>query len=248
MDRTASATGIARSYRTVFDIAGIPAFAQFYDTGIFVWKMLYRGYYKPWHLVHAPTVASPQATRDLYRLNTAKAVCAELAGLVWGEECEIDVTEAQVQWFAELLLRTPRDWGIIVCGHIPITPHLRWSHPRVTLFSELIEAYNRRERVSLQAPSYRDGTFPVQADFTAAEGRVLMSICGHGHVDDLYVSPTDCIYVETHCESVHNNNGGSPHPREAGTVTETVLDVCILECDTGRLHLVRYGAGEDRNA
>jgi A118 family predicted phage portal protein len=92
MDRTASATGIARSYRTVFDIAGIPAFAQFYDAGIFVWKMLYRGYYKPWHLVHAPTVASPQATRDLYRLNTAKAVCAELAGLVWGEECEIDVT------------------------------------------------------------------------------------------------------------------------------------------------------------
>ena len=92
MDRTASATGIARTYKTIFDLGGVPAFAQFYDVGIFIWKWLYKGYYKPWHLVSAPTVANPNATRNLYRLNTAKAVSAELAGLVWGEECEINVT------------------------------------------------------------------------------------------------------------------------------------------------------------
>ena len=92
MDRTASATGIARSYRTIFDLNGVPAFAQFYDVGIFVWKLLYRGYYKPWHLVRVPTVANANHTRDLYRLNAPKAVCAELAGLVWGEECEVAVT------------------------------------------------------------------------------------------------------------------------------------------------------------
>ena len=92
MDRAGSATGIAREYKTVFELGNVPSFGQFYDVGIFVWKLLYRGYYKPWHLVHAPTVANEKHTRDLYRLNTAKSVCAELAGLVWGEECEIAVT------------------------------------------------------------------------------------------------------------------------------------------------------------
>ena len=92
MDRTASATGIARDYKTVFELGGVPAFAQFYDFGIFLWKMLYRGFYKPWHLIPAPTISDPNATRQVYRLNAAKAVCAEIAGLVWGEECEVNVS------------------------------------------------------------------------------------------------------------------------------------------------------------
>ena len=92
MDRTASATGIARSYKTIFELGGVPSFAQFYDFGIFIWKMLYKGFYKPWHLVNAPTIANPNGTRQIFRLNTAKAVAAELAGLVWGEECAVDVS------------------------------------------------------------------------------------------------------------------------------------------------------------
>ena len=92
MDRTASATGIAREYKTIFDLGGVPSFAQFYDFGIFIWKMIYRGFYKPWHLIPAPTISNPNATRQVFRMNAAKAVCAELAGLVWGEECEINVS------------------------------------------------------------------------------------------------------------------------------------------------------------
>ena len=92
MDRTASATGIAREFKTVFELGGVPAFSQFYEVGIFIWKMLYRGFYKPWHLIPAPTIASEKATRQLFRLNAAKAVCAEIAGLVWGEECAVSVT------------------------------------------------------------------------------------------------------------------------------------------------------------
>ena len=92
MERGASVSGIAREYKTVFELSGVPSFAQFYNFGIFVWKMLYKGFYKPWHLVPAPTIANPNATREVYRLNTAKAVCAEIAGLVWGEECAINVS------------------------------------------------------------------------------------------------------------------------------------------------------------
>ena len=95
MQRTASATGIAREFKDIFELGGVPAFKQFYDDGIFIWKYLYRGYYKAWHLVPVTAVGARQGqTRQLFRLNAAKAVCAELASMVWGEECEISVSSA----------------------------------------------------------------------------------------------------------------------------------------------------------
>ena len=95
MQRTASATGIAREFKDIFELGGVPAFSQFYYFGVFVWKYLYRGLYKPWHVVPVTAVgAKPGTTRQLFRLNTAKAVCAELASMVWGEECQISVSSA----------------------------------------------------------------------------------------------------------------------------------------------------------
>ena len=91
MQRAAEATGVAREFRDIFDVGGVPAFRQFYNEGVFIWKQLYKGYYDKWHLVAAPTIASPNGTRQLYRLNTAKAACAEMASLVWGEQCQIRV-------------------------------------------------------------------------------------------------------------------------------------------------------------
>ena len=93
MDRTANVTGIAREFKDIFELGGVPAFSQFYYYGIFVWKYLYRGLYKPWHVVPVVAVgAKPNETRQLFRLNTAKAVSSELASLVWGEECEFSVS------------------------------------------------------------------------------------------------------------------------------------------------------------
>ena len=92
MQRAGTATGAVRELKDVFEIAGMPAFQQFYEFGIFPWKLVWRGLYKPWHIIPAPTAANPNARRTLYRLNTAKAVCAELASLVWSEECEVRVS------------------------------------------------------------------------------------------------------------------------------------------------------------
>ena len=93
LQRTASATGIAREYKDLFELGDVPAFQQFYEFGIFVWKALYRGIYKPWHIVPVVAVgAKPNETRQLFRLNTAKAVSAELASLVWGEEAQFSVS------------------------------------------------------------------------------------------------------------------------------------------------------------
>lgn len=92
LQRGAADVGIAREFKSIFQLGGVPAFEQFYDFGVFIWKMLYRGFYKPWHLIPAPTIANPEAQREVYRMNTAKAICAEMAGLAWGEECEVNVT------------------------------------------------------------------------------------------------------------------------------------------------------------
>ena len=94
MQRTAAATGLAREYSDVFELDGVPALRHFYDKGIFAWKAIYQGFYAPWHVLPAPTIASPGATRVACRMNAAKAVCAELAGLVWGETCGVRVSTA----------------------------------------------------------------------------------------------------------------------------------------------------------
>ncbi|MBR1820446.1 MAG: phage portal protein [Clostridia bacterium] len=92
MAKAGADAGLSRAFRDIFEVGGVPAYRQFYENGIFVWKALYRGSYAPWHLVPAPTIANPKAMRQLYRLNAAKAVSAELAGLVWSEQCDVRVS------------------------------------------------------------------------------------------------------------------------------------------------------------
>lgn len=81
-----------REYKSIFDLNGVPAFNQFYDLGIFPWKMVYRGFYKPWHVIPAPTIANPDAKRNLAYLSLGKAVCSELAGMVWTDQCDVRVS------------------------------------------------------------------------------------------------------------------------------------------------------------
>ena len=73
LQKMAANTGIAREFKDIFEIGGVPAFNQFYYFGIFVWKYLYRGFYNVWHLVPAPTIQNPQHKRQMYRMDMAKA-------------------------------------------------------------------------------------------------------------------------------------------------------------------------------
>ena len=38
MDRTGANTGMAKEFKDIFQIGGVPAFNQFYYFGIFIWK------------------------------------------------------------------------------------------------------------------------------------------------------------------------------------------------------------------
>ena len=92
MQTTGADLGVAKEFKTIFEVGGIPAFQQFYNFGIYPWKWLYKGFYEPWHLIPAPTVADPRHKRRMFYLNLSKAVCAELAGMVWTDQTDISIT------------------------------------------------------------------------------------------------------------------------------------------------------------
>ena len=97
MQKAGADTGLSKEFKDIFELGGVPAYNQFYYFGIFIWKYLYKGFYAPWHRVLAPTIDNPRNQRELYRMDTAKAVCAELAGLVWSEQCDVHVSQEGMQ-------------------------------------------------------------------------------------------------------------------------------------------------------
>lgn len=97
MQKTGADTGLSKEFKDIFELGGVPAFNQFYYFGIFIWKYLYKGFYRPWHYIAAPTIDNPLARRELFRMDTAKAICAELAGLVWNEQCDVHVGQESME-------------------------------------------------------------------------------------------------------------------------------------------------------
>ena len=92
MQTTGADLGLSREFKSIFELGGVPSFQEFYNIGIFPWKWLYKGYYEPWHLIAAPTIDNPRAKRRMFFLNLSKAVCSELAGMVWTDQTDVSVS------------------------------------------------------------------------------------------------------------------------------------------------------------
>lgn len=92
MQRAGAETGLAKEFKDIFELGGVPAFNQFYYYGIFPWKYVYKGFYAPWHEVNAPTIADVHHKRKLAYLNLSKAISSELAGIIWTDQADVCVT------------------------------------------------------------------------------------------------------------------------------------------------------------
>ncbi len=92
MDRMGAETGMGREFRDIFDLGGVPAYREFYNFGIFPWKYVYKGFYNAWHIVNAPTIENPRNKRNMAHMNMAKAVCAEMAGMIWTDQATVSVS------------------------------------------------------------------------------------------------------------------------------------------------------------
>ena len=85
--------------KSVFEVDGVPSFNEFYNIGMYPWKLAYKGYVPEWHDIDDKSIAKPDGRRRRYRINTAKAICSELANLVWAEGSSISVN--QLNWGSE---------------------------------------------------------------------------------------------------------------------------------------------------
>ena len=150
------------------------------------------------------------------------------------------ITQSQVDWFIELLKNTPEEYKIIVCNHIPINSNVLWYGSHATIFSDIIEAFNKKNTVNVTNKG-----IIANANFSGTNGKVLLSICGHGHVDSSYISDSGCVYYSVNCDTFLNN-GGSTYDRVEGTVSEQALDVVIIDVETEKIDCIRYGAGDDK--
>lgn len=159
--------------------------------------------------------------------------------------CDVSITKEQVDWFVNLLNKTPEDYEVVVFGHTPFYKELRHAFYKACIFGKIVEAYNKKNTLLTESWDGEDA-FVVEADFTNSKGRVFFTVCGHGHIDDVYVSESGCINYEVHCDAVEDNNGGSPYERVEGTISESVVDVVLIDRINHRIEAVRYGAGIDR--
>ena len=42
MTKVVADTGIAKEFKSVFELGGVPSFQQFYNFGVFIWKWLWK--------------------------------------------------------------------------------------------------------------------------------------------------------------------------------------------------------------
>lgn len=81
--------------KDVFDLAGVPAFREYYTLFIFTWQAVYKGFYKAWHEVPYKTVHDPKGKkRIMATMNAGKMACSQMARYVWNEQCSIHASMA----------------------------------------------------------------------------------------------------------------------------------------------------------
>lgn len=181
-------------------------------------------------------------------LNKVRFICIDTTEIInettgtSGEfQPSYSITQGQLDWFVNTLKNTPDGYKIVLLSHIPINSNLAWSGGEALIFGDIVEAFNNKTSIN-KTDNY---AHVVNSDFYGTNGKVLLNICGHGHVDDSFVSDSGCVYYEVNCDTFLNN-GGSVYERKVNSITEQSFDVVIINADNGDIHTVRYGAGIDR--
>ena len=113
------------------------------------------------------------------------------------------------------------------CQHKVIGIHMYYNERAVPMSEELTDicdAFNLRQTISVNGREY---------DFSQSIGKVHLIISGHTHVDGIsYVGRNSNIPVVRTCAFMKDN---TPN-----------FDLCVLDYDTGYLHMIRVGTGENR--
>lgn len=150
----------------------------------------------------------------------------------------ISMSQEQLDWFAEVLKDTPNNYNVVVITHTPIYNLMWYYQENALIVSDVIEAFNSHTIIN------KTDKFGMVAnyDFSGCTSKVVLSCCGHGHREELFVSGTGCVYYEISCDSMINN-GHNDYTKTQGTTTEATVDVIMINRETDKIKRIRFGGG-----
>lgn len=156
----------------------------------------------------------------------------------WGVGAHI--TQQQLDWLTNDALNVPSDdWHVVTVGHVPIHPYAPGHDGALNILRYALEGYTNKSKASFTA-TY--GTI-LNTDFSTYKGKMVGYFCGHNHKDTEFVG-TNMVNISTGCDATYNDDVWK---RIAGTLTEQLFDVVIVDKTNKKINMVRIGAGENRN-
>lgn len=167
---------------------------------------------------------------------------------VWSAEGWDRFSDWQLKWFAEKALDASKEgWKFILSSHGALIDGFvtgKCSNGSVPL--SIIEAFNLKK-------TYKNEELNIDADYSNGKSSVLLNIFGHTHRDGyhyeknanlLMINTGACASAEYDCTSAEVDYCASPK-RVKNTISEALFDVILL-CENGKIHRIRFGAGEDQ--
>jgi len=164
-----------------------------------------------------------------------------------------EYSEEQLKWLSETALNTKDGWNVLifshthpynVAGNSPLKNHAS--------IAGILNAYNSHS-------SYSDNLISV--DYSRYSSTTIAAMfVGHAHEDniinkgDKYFKMYDLTFptiVTDKCMTYGNDktiniSGGITQERRTNTVTQELWDVIVFNPSNKEIHMVRFGAGEDR--
>jgi A118 family predicted phage portal protein len=100
--------GIIKGAKSAFQNKDIPDYENYYTEYIERWKLIWQGA-PPWRTTHK-TGLNPKKERERDSMNTAKALCNELANLTFSEQVEITVSDKDYHEYVQKVLQDNGFW------------------------------------------------------------------------------------------------------------------------------------------
>ena len=156
----------------------------------------------------------------------------------------------QMAWLADTALDLEDGWNVLLFCHI--MPYSgTWDNASLAVFEGLTNAFCNHT-------IYSDAGWGISVDFSSlTSSKILAMISGHAHADAVikdnstfsgYALEYPIIIIASSNRLIGgNSNPGYTNPtRNADSVTEDLWDTLVYRPDLGKIYLVRFGAGNDR--
>ena len=194
---------------------------------------------------------APWYYKDYEKIKTRVAFLAEpCRDLI--EEGQVNVyqiNQNQMQWIADTVFNVEDGWNVLFMCHIH--PYSTWGTDGRAIFEGLTNAF-------CEHTTYQYSDWGINVDFTTKpHSKVIAFICGHTHADAVITDnsvfsdynldyPIICI-ASSNLQVGGNSEQGYTNPtRNYYSVSEDLWDTMVYRPDLGKIYMVRFGAGEDR--